>query len=88
MIIVAIVGTLFAALAVCGVWVRTHDPDDLREMGVVLGYKDEHAVIDTVVDVPQQHALKRRTRNRTIQSHKGPLRTDTRAGARAYARQP
>lgn len=45
MIVVAIVGGVFAALAVGSVWLRTQDPDELREMGMVLGYKDEQMTL-------------------------------------------
>jgi hypothetical protein len=87
MIVVAIVGTLFAALAVGSVWLRTQDPDELREMGVVLGYKDEHAGSDGLVGVQQQHELTQRAHVRTTQMPKGPLKTAPRAFAHTHVRQ-
>ncbi len=87
MIVVGIVGALFAALAVGGVWLRTQDPDELREMGVVLGYKDEYADIGSLVDAQQQLELKRRKHKRTKQVRKGQLKTMTSVYARKHASQ-
>jgi hypothetical protein len=69
MIVVVIMGGLSAALVVGSLWLRTLDLGELRDMGVVLGYKDEQAVIESTVVIPQEHGMKRRIPVRAKQLH-------------------
>lgn len=73
MLIVAIVGVVFAALAVCGVWLDIQDPRELREMGIQLEY--EPGDRDQITEPSARVGTKRRrpTRSkRTSRDHPHP----------------
>lgn len=83
MMIIGIVGLVFAALAVTGLWLDMQDPQELRDMGVVLGYKDEQAVKDSVVVAKPERRTKRRTSKaskRSVFMRTYPINHKPRAG--------
>ncbi len=56
MMVVAIVGVVFAALAVCGMWLNTQDPAALRDMGVQL---DREPLDRDLITEPQPDMTRR-----------------------------
>ncbi len=85
MIVVAMMGGLSAALVVGSLWLRTLDVDELRDMGVVLGYKDEQAVIEGPVVIPQERGMKRRIPVPAKQLHDRQVHTTVHTLQREHA---
>jgi hypothetical protein len=75
------VGILFAALALHSMWLDTQDADDLREMGIMLEYKDEQVRLAEMPLATQHHAPER---HRTARTKRPGSRPFHRAPARGY----